>query len=331
MRKISLKQRRWIAVAIWFLGLSVTALLGLWNLANSQREADSRLIGEAARAAGELSGLLALSEWAIDEQAARAAVSGAMEDERIYAVKITLDQRTLEGQRRNYLWEPIPWDDEITENSVQGMNPIIIDGQNIGRVEVWISTRGVKEEYALLARREALRWSLTAVLWTAALFLLLWYWGDARRLIHRFRQELSASDSPEKVVLGLSPRIQQETEKEAPPVCAIDGTAARAYLRQNTEAWLVTAGLFRQAFARGPMLINRLYAEGDTAGLCHLAKILVIAAPCIGATRLKTAAENMRNAFNDPDCNIRAMAVEECSRALEEVLGTTKREPSQDG
>ena len=27
----------------------------------------------------------------------------------------------LEGQRRNYQWEPIPWDDEIAENSVQGM------------------------------------------------------------------------------------------------------------------------------------------------------------------------------------------------------------------
>ena len=48
--------------------------------------------------------------------------------------------------------------------------------------------------------------------------------------------------------------------------------------------------------------------------------MLELAAPCLGATRLAAAARAMQAALNDPQCETAALAVEECMRALEDVL-----------
>lgn len=75
------------------------------------------------RTAAQLAALLSLPAWELDELTARTIVMAAMEDDSIYAVKVQTKRGMLEGQRRNYQWEPVPWDDEIAENTVQGMNP----------------------------------------------------------------------------------------------------------------------------------------------------------------------------------------------------------------
>ncbi|MEE0816756.1 MAG: hypothetical protein U0M13_13965, partial [Desulfovibrio fairfieldensis] len=93
-----------------------------------------------------------------------------------------------------------------------------------------------------------------------------------------------------------------------------------SFQRKHADAWQITAGLFRQCFARAPELLSRLYADGETAGLCHLGRMLELAAPCLGATRLTEAARAMQVALNDPQCETAALAVEECMRALEDVL-----------
>lgn len=79
--------------------------------------------------AAQLAALLSLPAWELDELAARTIVMAAMADESIYAIKVQSNKGMLEGQRRNYRWEPVPWDDEIPENSVQGMNPLKMEGR----------------------------------------------------------------------------------------------------------------------------------------------------------------------------------------------------------
>ncbi|MBD5539287.1 MAG: hypothetical protein HDQ94_04740 [Desulfovibrio sp.] len=331
--RVSRTARRGAALLVWGTGLALLFLLGLWNLESSRRDAENRLSAEAGRMASQLASLLAIPAWDLDEITARTIVTGAMEDERLYAIKVETRQGMLEGQRRNYLWEPVPWDDEISEDSVQGMNPLKVEGQTVGSVEVWLSPRLMGEEEAQLLARERWRFGLAAALWTLALLLLLWLWGDLaalRRLLARVgnpaaREGGEAGERTEPVVLGLAPRAPEEgaeagganAPEAAPPV---DRDLGRRLQRKNPDAWRVTAGLFRQTFGRAPGLMQRLYADGETAGLCHLGRMLEQAAPCLGAARLTEAAGRMQAALNDPDCETRALPVEECARALEEVL-----------
>lgn len=329
--RISRAGRRWVALCLWGAGLALFFVLGLWNLESSRRDAENRLIGEAGRMAAQLATLLSLPAWELDEITARTIVMGAMEDERLYAIKVETRQGMLEGQRRNYLWEPVPWDDELAENCVQGMNPLRMEGQTVGSVEVWLSPRLNGEEEAQLVERERWRFGLGAGLWTLALLLALWLWGDLGALRRRLGRLGAAPEAEatapasEPVVLGLAPRAPEEAPAgpKAPAVTAlpaVDAARGRRFQRRNPDAWRVTAGMFRQTFARAPQLMNRLFADGETAGLCHLGRMLEQAAPCLGAERLTAAARKMQAALNDPECETRALPVEECARALEEVL-----------
>ncbi|MBD5416081.1 MAG: hypothetical protein HDR50_00020 [Desulfovibrio sp.] len=333
--RISRTARRGAALLVWGAGIALLFVLGLWNLESSRRDAENRLSAEAGRMAAQLATLLALPAWDLDEITARTIVMGAMEDERLYAIKVETRQGMLEGQRRNYLWEPVPWDDELSEDCVQGMNPLKVEGQTVGSVEVWLSPRLMGEEEAQLLARERWRFGLAAAIWTLALVLLLWLWGDLaalRRLIGRIGNPPGGADgpdakaAPEPVVLGLAPRAPEEGGEEGSPEAAaaaappVDRDLGRRFQRKNPDTWRVTAGLFRQTFARAPQLMQRLYADGETAGLCHLGRMLEQAAPCLGAARLTEAARQMQAALNDPDCETRALPVEECARALEEVL-----------
>lgn len=327
--RISRVGRRSIALLFWGVGLALFFVLGLWNLESSRRDAENRLSSEAGHTAAQLATLLALPAWELDEITARTIVMGAMEDDRLYAIKVETRQGMLEGQRRNYLWEPIPWDDEISENCVQGMNPLKVEGQTVGSVEVWLSPRLSGEEEAQLVSRERWRFGLAAALWTLALLLLLWLWGDLAALRRRLGRlgspDATAEATPEPVVLGLAPRTPTESPDGSGPHSAVaaspvDRELGRRFQRKNPDSWRIMAGMFRQTFSRAPQLMERLFADGETAGLCHLGRILEQAAPCLGAERLTAAARKMQTALNDPECEMRALPVEECSRALEEVL-----------
>lgn len=340
-------RRRWLAVAVWLAGLALLVAMALWNLSSEKRNAESRLTSEAGRTAAQLASLLALTGQEPDEKSAHAVALGAMEDDRIYAVKVETRNGLVEGERRNYLWEPVPWDDEITENCVQGANMIKIGGQNVGNVDVWLSPRLNEEENSLLASREFARFAMVGGLWTAALLLVFWQWGDLRRLRRYFSagaqdDDTKAANISENMFAdsnNLHDRSNSGIDEIEDTSCGIgeagkvsvgssgsadapvvDAEAGRRYQRRTPEAWLVTAGMFRQTFARGPALISRLYSEGEVAGLCHLGRMLEQAAPCIGAQRLFSAAKAMQAALNDPECKAGALPVEECARALEEVL-----------
>lgn len=335
MQGISVPSRRLFAITIWAIGLAIFALLGWWNVVSEEREAENRLVGEATRAAGELARLLTLSQWEIDKFTANAVIEGVMEDERIYAVKISLNDHMLNGQRRNYLWEPIAWDEEIPEHSIQGMNPIKMGGEIIGAVEVWLSPRLMREENSLLAWREVWRMAIITLIWTVVLILVLWQWGDLvkiKNLIKPAAENEVLKDEEEPIILGLSQNIDDKPSNVQTKISSqiepdnniiytpVDQRVGRDYQKKHPETWKIVTGLFRQTFSSAPELMSRLYSDGEYPGLCHLGRNLELAAPCIGAGALQEKSRLMQNALNNPENVGTALAVEQCVSALEEVL-----------
>ena len=182
MAQIDNVLRRRLALAVWAAALLLFLLMGVWNVNEDRQEAENRLGSDAGRMAAQLAALLSLPAWELDELAARTIVMAAMADDSIYAIKVQSNKGMLEGQRRNYQWEPVPWDDEIPENSVQGMNPLKMEGRPVGTVEVYLSPRITDEDLAQKARREVARFSISAAFCTLVLLLLLWHWGDLTRV-----------------------------------------------------------------------------------------------------------------------------------------------------
>ena len=367
MAQINNVLRRRLALAVWAAALLLFLLMGVWNVNEDRQEAENRLGSEAGRTAAQLAALLSLPAWELDELTARTIVMAAMTDESIYAIKVQTPRGMLEGQRRNYQWEPIPWDDEIAENSVQGMNPLKMEGRPVGSVEVYLSPRITDEDLAQKARREVARFCLSALFSTLVLLALLWHWGDLARLKALLLERTAprgtaasgtepAADSTPAVSMepgladifesgsarshALSPQPAAEAQGgSAVPLsediaagAVVSAELGRAFLLRRPEAWRVTAGMFGRTFAPAPDLLLRLYALEDADNLCRLGRILEKAAPCVGAERLASTAHAMQWAVNDSDAASAAQAVEECVLALREVLsaleGQTARKES---
>lgn len=324
VRRLNRATRRWLALLVWVFAILLFVGLGSWNISSSREDAENRLIGEAGRTAAQIAALLSLPGVRLDNGSIAAIVAAAMEDDRIYAVRIQTRGGLKDGRRRNYLWEPVSWDDEIADNCVQGMNPIRIGGQVEGKVDVWLSPRLNEEEDGLLAIREHVRFAIAAGGSTFVLLLLLWHWGDLAhwRSLVIARPGANQGERAYGIILGLGnaekAQIAAEAAKKGP--CFVDQKAARAFLSGNDESWAVIAGMFRQTFARAPGLISRLFSERELAGLCHLGRMLEQAAPCIGARPLSQAAKAMQVAVNNPECANKASSVEECVKVLEQTL-----------
>lgn len=339
------KWRRLAALGIWGLGVLLLVLQVVWGVSAVRRDVESRLISEAGRAAAQVAGLLSQPAWEMDELGVRTVIMSIMEDTRIYGIMVQTRQGFFDGMRRNYQWEPVPWDDEITEHAVQGMSQLSMEGQFIGKVEVYLSRREAAAEIRAGRDRELWQGGLWLVYLTAALLALYWCWGDlahARRWASACWQQLRGNESAPaeesvaavprtpSIRLGLSPVDDEAAPKgesgsdPAQPVeegpVVISAELGRNYQRTHPESWRVTAGLFRQTFERGPRVLTRLYEENELAGLCRLGQTLEKAAPCLGAERLSETARAMQTALNDPQCETHATAVENCSVALREVL-----------
>jgi len=277
--------RRRLALIVWAAALLLFLLMGLWNVNEDRQEAENRLSSEAGRTAAQLAALLSLPAWELDELAARTIVIAAMADESIYAVKVQTNRGLLEGQRRNYQWEPVPWDDEIAENSVQGMNPLKMEGRPVGSVEVYLSPRLTDEDLAQKARREVARFSLSAAFCTLVLLALLWHWGDLARLrLLLFDRSPGRLDAP-VAGQGDAPAntpgdtlVNTAGGADSPPAPAVvDGNAAVAASPQAVPAAQVaasapqsdgiTAGAVISAELGHAFLLRRPEAWRITAGL----------------------------------------------------------------
>lgn len=345
------------ALAIWASGLLLLALCSLWAMREDSEAARERLAVQARNTAVQLSALLAVPAWDVDELAARTIVMAAMEDERIYAVKVQTPQGMLEGQRRNYQWEPVPWDDEMAEDAVAGLSPLRVEGRPVGTVQVYVAPRVSQEETALAARRELWRFALSSILWTAALAVVF------RLRRGRGAETVHVADMPPVPPVSAEAETAQADGVFAGSERVLPGTAGRAgacpcgtdrptpengndeglegllpnaageivspvlglaFMRRHDHVWQVTAGLFRHCFAHAPGLMSRLYETGDSISLCRLGYLLEKAAPCLGAERLAGAAKNMQTALHGPDGLRATLAVEECVLALDEVLDSLR-------
>lgn len=314
-------KKRLMAIILWGLGILVFVCIWRWNSVNSYEELEKRLVAEAGYRASQLAHLLTIPEFELESPVINAIISTAMDDDSMYAIKVSLANGEVEGQRRNYLWEPVPWDNEIHENSIQGRNTLKFNGHIVGDVEVWLSPRLIYEEHSMLAEREAMRLVLSCALWTLAFIFLLWLVGDFRKLkLYILRRQYENRDPEVKTREMVQDIKKRMTGQKFTAPLAVDMEKGRQFQKRDRNAWYITAGMFRQTFARGPALINRLYADGELAGLCHLGRIIEQAAPSMGADKLEAAALKMRSVLNDPDNEMHASSVEECANALQEVL-----------
>lgn len=340
---ISRQTRRITALAFWGAGIVLLVLCGWWNVLAVRQAASDRLMAEAGRTASQLASLLSIPAWEPDERTARDITLAAMEkDSDIYAIRIVNARRTLEGQRRDG-HDLVPWDDEIAEGAVRGESSIRLEDRVVGTVEVYLSEALARKEIEAVTRRETLRALLGGLFLTAALVVLLWYWGEfgalrnslvsLRGLGRKNEGQIVETDSPSgaggNAVNEKEPAPWDAEEKSLPgeedldggeaQPAVIDATLGRRYLRKDS-AWCVTAVLFRETFAKAPALMGRLHAAGEIAALCRLGHTLEQAAPCLGAERLSMAAAEMQTSLNDPQVEAPTLAVEACIRALEEVL-----------
>lgn len=304
------RYRHWLALACWLLAVLVLLAQAAWNVMAERDAAQRRLQSEAGRMASRFSLLLDLN-GDISELGAAALVTGFMEDQRLYAVTVQVGDSLFYGQRRNAHGEPVPWDGEITEDTVQGMSPLRREGRPVGSVEVYLARQLVREGSDTVLWREGWRLACNVLLLTVFLCALYASWGDlgrwrARCLGYWHRQEEGGKG---------------RTGMPAPGGgTAVDMALGRKFQQAGPVGWHVTAGLFRQTFAHAPTLMLRLYTEDELEGLRHLGRMLATAAPCLGAVRLEESAREMVRALEDPAAEERGLAVETCVAHLEEVL-----------
>lgn len=224
------------------------------------------------RTAAQLAALLSLPAWELDELTARTIVMAAMEDDSIYAVKVQTKRGMLEGQRRNYQWEPVPWDDEIAENTVQGMNPLKMEGRTVGSVEVYLSPRlsaggagpdGPARSLAVCPGGP--------VLDRSAAFAALALGGSGPPAPPAGPESGCGpagpdASAPEKIVLGLSAstaegdnapdggegRAPQAHGAPVPCFAPVNPALGRSFQRKHADAWQITAGCSASALPARP-------------------------------------------------------------------------------
>lgn len=295
-----------IASGFWLIGCLVCALLARWNLEEVRRDAQARLLAEAARSASQLAGLVVREERIQVEADLAAAADALMEDDLACAVRLQTTRGLDRGLRRDYLWEPVPWDGDVSENCVQGMALLTGDDRTLGSVTVWLSDRLLAEEDSATVRREWFRFGCFFVLWTLAFLTAAWGVASLGRNVEIHEDKKHVGEGWPRPAISSTPTV--------------DAQEARNYQQAHPEAWQVTAGMFRQTFARGPALLRNLYDRGQISELCHLGDLLQQAAPLVGAGRLAQAARMMQGEFMAGQG--RRATVENCAHCLEEVLAT---------
>ena len=195
------RYRRWVALACWLLAVLLFLSQAAWNIMAERSAAQSRLQSEAGRVASRFTHLLGLY-GELTAVSTDALVTGLMEDPRLYAVTVQVGDSLFSGQRRNAHWEAVPWDGEITENTVQGMSPLRREGQPVGTVEVYLARRLVQEGSDRVMQREIWRFVINTLLLSVFLAALYWHWGDLERLRSLGRRLLRKRGEPGRPEAG---------------------------------------------------------------------------------------------------------------------------------
>lgn len=317
---------RLLPLGLWAGGVILSLLLGVWNYNAQDDQGYAQQMTTAVELADSLASLLGHSEYNFDEKSASAVITAAMVNEDVVAVKISRQGQILVGRIRHEGGQPRDWDGEWSgAKVVQGIGQVTRNGRVVGSVDVYLSDFKVRAELVTVRNREIVRFFLFLLFLTAP--VLVWYWhsGDltwladnAQGYARKLRGNRRKQRSTENILLELTRRINHDGKlADDSPLAANVQVPDMATCRQ------VTGTLFAIHFAHAPALMNRLYAESSPAaidGLCHLGRLLELAAACLGAPDLELAARDMQFSLNNPFCETPALVVDNCASALDDVL-----------
>jgi len=275
--------------------LALLVISSAWEMRTLRHDGAIRLQQDASTLAKRASLHFAGISWEMDAPAARRSIFVEMEDIRLAGMLIYDREGLLEGMRRNRLWEPVPWDDLVPENSVEASASLMMEDVPVGKVVVYLSRRTLDEELSAKARRELVRVAALAVVPCIAMAQLLWQLA-VRRTTHRssFEEHGDAPSAP----LHVPPNWSNDDARLA----YLD--ACRAFIRDQHGS---------------TVLLYRLVAREDWGELRAIARALHEAALALNAHHLAEAALSMQEAAL---ANTAAAArhVENCIPALAQVL-----------
>lgn len=318
---------RILPLCLWVTGVILCIVLGVWNYKAQQSHANTVLMTTAVEIADSLASLLGHPDYEFDERSAKAVIMAAMVNEDVASVRISKQNRHLSGSLRQEGAPPRDWDgvSEPAGDNIQGVGHVTRQGNVVGSVEINMSQFKVNAEIAMVRNREFVRFFFFFLFLTIP--VLGWYWhtGDLTWLANNAngyarnrRSSKRKQRSTENILLELTKRLDSDGNwTDDSPLSANAQAPEMAICRQ------VTGTFFAIHFAHAPALMNRLYAESTPAaidGLCHLGRLLELAAACLGAPDLELTARDMQFALNNPICETPALAVDNCARALDDVL-----------
>ncbi|MDR2695034.1 MAG: hypothetical protein LBC79_01460, partial [Deltaproteobacteria bacterium] len=250
--------------------LAVLVISSAWEMHALRHEGEFRLRRDTVTLVKRAGLHFARICWERDAPAARGSIFVEMEDLRLAGMVIHDREGLLEGMRRNGLWESVPWDDLLPENSVEAAAPVMMEDVQVGEVIVYLSRRALDEEISARARREFARVAALAVIPCIALALLLREFA-ARRAE---QQTQTASPMPPQ---PLSP-VQRQNDKRRAGGEAVPTTPLRLPQDWNSEdarrAYLEACRAFLRDRHASAALLYRLAAREEWGELREAARSL---------------------------------------------------------
>jgi hypothetical protein len=272
--------------------LALLVISSAWEMHALRHEGEIRLQQDAKTRAKRASLLFAGISWEMDAPAARSSIFAEMEDIRLAGMLIHDREGLLEGMRRNSLWEPVPWDDLVPENSVEASAPIMIEDVPVGEVVIYLSRRALDEELSARTRRELTRVAALALIPCIAMALHLRQLATRRMVIRTGEKAVSTT------TLQLPPDWHNED------------------VRRN---YLQTCRTFMHDRHDSAALLYRVAAREDWGELRETARALREAALTLNARPLAAAALAIQEAALDNTASA-ARRVESCIPALAQVF-----------
>ena len=316
------------AILVWLAAIGIACFMGFAEERLVRDVLDQELAAEAARSATGIGAVASMPGWTMDETLARSLVMRVMEDKRLYAVVIRAEDRMLEGQRRGRRGLA-PWDDEMTEETVQGMSIMRgPEGEEVGTVEVYLPTRLVATQMEEVRHAVYARTALWVVFATAALLLFLWFTGDlclarigqADKLGQAARQARQTRQEGDKAGAASAGRPALDASQRDIYHDGIESSDGRRFVADNAEGWSAVADGFRRAWRDVPERLAVLFRQNDAGGLAREALALRTAALSLGAHRLAEESGLVAKALAGAGESSPAAALQDCRRELERVL-----------
>jgi len=306
---------RFAALAVF---LALLVISSAWEMHALRHDGALRLQQDAETLAKRAGLSLAAVSWEMDAPAARSAIFVEMEDLRLAGMLIYDREGLLEGMRRNGLWEPVPWDDLVPENSVEASASLMMEDVPVGEVVIYLSRRALDEELSAKARRELVRVAALALVPCIVIAQLLWQLA-MRRAARGSAMRNASSRLPEPIA-GTLPTFYKnpvgERKDVAAPPLQVPPDWDNAEARQ---AYLNACRAFLRDQHAGVALLYHLAAREDWGELRATARALREAALVLNARPLAEAALAMQEAALAQTSSA-ARHVEHCIPILTQVL-----------